>query len=601
MSAVGETQVSFGQRVAVFRRLIGTTDRRLLGLVVVTLLMDTVAGGGQSVAIKLIVDSALAGHTASAVAAAVGAAVAAGIIAIAGRVLIDIETVLSNRTGLAVDKQTLDVAAGLAGVEHLERADYLDRLELVRGKGAELFRALYAIAQSGSLVARFLIGVVLLGTVHPLLMTLPLFAVPSALLVPRANRHVASADAAAAERQRAATQLHRFFMAPVPAMELRIFGCADAMDRRSDLLWDEVGRTKLWGACRAALVSAVGWLVLSMGYVGALLFVAYQATKGQASPGDVIMVGQLALQLRGNVADSATVARRAAAATSTADRFAWLDEVASEQGEHFAGEQAAPERIVSGIRLEHVSFTYPGTDDEVLHDVSIELPAGRTVAIVGENGAGKTTLVKLLARVYLPTTGRIVVDDTDLRSLEPAGWSARLSAGFQDFLRLEASVRESVGLGDLQHLDDDDRVREAFERAASTALLERMPDGLETLIGKSYREGVELSGGEWQRLAIARAMMRPSPLLLILDEPTSALDPAGEQALYERYAGAAAHAAENGGMTLLVSHRFSSVRMADTIVVLEHGTVTEVGSHEELLTRAGTYAAMFNQQAAAYD
>ena len=443
-------------------------------------------------------------------------------------------------------------------------------------------------------------GLWLLAAVHPLLAVVPLFAVPSLLLVPRAQRHVDDANAAAAEHARAATQLHRLFVTPAAAMELRVFGAQDALDRRAGRLWRFVARLTFSGASRAALVSSAGWAVMTLGYVAALLFVAHEAVSGRATPGDVVLVSQLAVQLRGNLAQTTTVTRQAAAALRTADRFLWLEDVAADQRRDYQGRAAAPRTLRDGVCLDHVSFTYPHTHRPVLSDVCLFLPAGATVAIVGENGAGKTSLVKLLAGLYRPTEGRVLVDGTDLRHLDIEDWRGQLAAGFQDFLRLEALARHSVGTGNPPFMDDDTRVRDALDRASSLAMVDRWPSGLDSHLGKTYRDGVELSGGQWQRVAIARAMMRPDPLCLILDEPTAALDPAGEHALYERYAGAARSVCGHGGITVVISHRFSSVRMADLIVVLEEGRVTEQGSHAELLAAGRTYASMYRQQGAAY-
>jgi ATP-binding cassette subfamily B protein len=221
--------------------------------------------------------------------------------------------------------------------------------------------------------------------------------------------------------------------------------------------------------------------------------------------------------------------------------------------------------------------------------------------LVGENGAGKTTLVKLLARMYDPTTGRILVDGVDLATIAPDAWRSQLSAGFQDFVKFELTVRDVVGIGDVERSSEEDAVRAAIARGDAESVVGGLPRGLDTQLGKKFTDGVELSGGQWQRLALARAFMRERPLLLLLDEPTAALDPEAEHRLYEQYAAAAKiAAAETGGITVLVSHRFSTVRMADLIVVMHNGRVEEVGTHEQLLATAGRYAELFELQARAY-
>lgn len=209
--------------------------------------------------------------------------------------------------------------------------------------------------------------------------------------------------------------------------------------------------------------------------------------------------------------------------------------------------------------------------------------------------------MKLLLRFYEPTSGRITVDGTDLGRLEPDEWRRATSAGFQDFVRFEFLARETVGVGELSRLEDEEAVRSALGRASADEVLDVLPEGLGTQLGRRFDDGHELSTGQWQKLALGRAMMREVPLLLVLDEPTASLDPMTEHALFEHYAGAAERiGAERGSITLLVSHRFSTVRMADLIVVVDGGRIEEAGSHEELMARGGLYAELYEIQARAY-
>ncbi|MEJ2132731.1 MAG: ABC transporter ATP-binding protein, partial [Gammaproteobacteria bacterium] len=253
-----------------------------------------------------------------------------------------------------------------------------------------------------------------------------------------------------------------------------------------------------------------------------------------------------------------------------------------------------------------VSFAYPGTDRAVLEDVNLQLDAGAVVAIVGENGAGKTTLVKLLCQLYQPTHGRILVDGEDLRRMRADEWRQRLAGAFQDFFRFEFQARHSVGVGDVPRLDDEPAVVAAVDRAGAQDVVEQLIAGLETQLGRTWPSGVEVSHGQWQKLALARGFMRDGPLLLVLDEPTAALDAETEHALFERYARAArgpggtAGSTPYGRITILVSHRFSTVRMADLIVVLDGAKVVEVGDHDSLIAKGGQYSELYGIQAAAY-
>ncbi|HTS68815.1 MAG TPA: ABC transporter ATP-binding protein, partial [Terriglobia bacterium] len=276
-------------------------------------------------------------------------------------------------------------------------------------------------------------------------------------------------------------------------------------------------------------------------------------------------------------------------------RLAWLEDYAASMEERT--DLPPPRRLLQGIVFQQVSFSYPGTQRRVLEDINLELKPGSVVAIVGENGAGKTTLVKLLCRLYQPDQGRILVDGTDLARIRVDEWRSRLAGAFQDFFRFEFRARHSVGLGDMPRLEDHRAVMTAVDRAGAEDVVAKLATGLDTQLGVTWPQGVELSFGQWQKLALARGFMRDEPLVLVLDEPTAALDAETEHALFERYAAAARG---NGRITLLVSHRFSTVRMADLIVVLDGARLVEMGTHEDLMAKQGQYAELYSLQAEAY-
>ncbi len=334
------------------------------------------------------------------------------------------------------------------------------------------------------------------------------------------------------------------------------------------------------------------------GYVGAIVFVS---SVLQAPPGDVLLALAAGARLSGYVA--ATVGEIGflrGVWMDAARRLAWVEDYAAALTATV--DQAVPARLAGaeGVRFEHVSFAYPGTSRLVLDDVNLDLPPGTVVAIVGENGAGKSTLVKLLAKMYEPTSGRILVGGTELRRVAAADWRSRLAGAFQDFFRFEFRARHTVGVGDVPRLDDEPAVVTAVTRAGADDVVARLTAGLETQLGPTWPGGVEVSFGQWQKLALARGFMRDRPLVLVLDEPTAALDAETEHALFERYAEAVRGQSPDGRVTVLVSHRFSTVRMADLIVVLDGARVVETGTHEALMAKRGQYAELYGIQAAAY-
>jgi ATP-binding cassette subfamily B protein len=332
-----------------------------------------------------------------------------------------------------------------------------------------------------------------------------------------------------------------------------------------------------------------------------------RAAHGHVSPGAVVEAVTLLRRAQTQISRSTDTAGSFGTSLSAARELLWLEDHEAALGARAAAHPVSvPPRLRQGIELRDVSFVYPGSDTDtgsepVLGPLSLSLPAGSSVALVGENGAGKTTLVKLLCGMYPPREGEILVDGVDLAALDIAAWRERVSAAFQDFVRFELPLRESVGVGDLAAIAQEPVVNGALARAGAGELPDKLPDGIGTRVGSGFTGGRQLSGGQWQRLALARGLMRPQPLLVVLDEPTAALDAPTEHALFDRYVAAARElGAAHGTITLLVSHRFSTVRAADLIIVLEHGRLREAGSHEALMSARGAYAELFALQARAY-
>ena len=438
-------------------------------------------------------------------------------------------------------------------------------------------------------------------SIHLSLVVLPLLGIPSLVAGVRAQRLRQRAWEDTVEDRRLSDHLFGLGTTSGPGKEVRIFGLAGEIADRHGSVRRSIQLRERGAEMRALAGTVVGWLAYAVGYAGAVILVSVLAVDGRATVGDVILVislaGQIQFQLDGAVQLVGDFIRN----LRTADHYLWLRDHIARAVEHRRSPVAPPEILADGIRFEDVSFRYPGTDVDVLQHVDLTIPAGVAVAIVGVNGAGKTTLAKLLAGFYEPTQGRITIDGVDLRDLDLDAWRARMSACFQDFVHFEFLARESTGLGDLPRIDDERTVSEALARAKAEDVVERLPDGLETLLGKGYDDGVELSTGQWQKVALGRAMMRDEPLLLILDEPTASLDAYTEHALFERYAAASERAGRDiGAITILISHRFSTVRMADLVVVLDAGRVVQTGTHDQLERKAGAYRELYELQSRAY-
>ena len=507
---------------------------------------------------------------------------------------------LHDRALQHFQEQAMRLAGTVPGIEHHERQEHLDRVAVFRTSFATLASALSNVIDGIAQAVRAVLTFVLLATLHPALLALPVFALPSLLAGRTAERINQRAQLAAAAPTRRSEHLWSLLTTPASAKELRVFNLGEELRRRERAAFEDVTRIQTAAKAKAGLATAAGWSVFALGYIGAIFFVVYRAANGEATAGDVLLAVVLAGQVNFQVAGAADLVGLFTQTFHAVGHYRWLIDYSNERSATH-GDKPAPTRIDSGIDLNHVSFVYPGTDTPVLADVDLHLPAGSVVAVVGENGAGKTTLVKLLMRLYTPTGGTITVDGTPLDRLDLAQWRQRTAAAFQDYMRYEFIARHTVGVGDLDHVDHPAVVTGALERAGGADIASRLPDGLDSQLGRQFRNGTDLSGGQWQKLGLGRAMMRTDPLLLVLDEPTAALDAPAEHQLFERYAAETrCVGVATGAITLLVSHRFSTVRMADLIVVLEQGRITELGDHDTLVANGGLYAELYNIQARSY-
>lgn len=502
---------------------------------------------------------------------------------------------------IELERELGRMVQGTIGMELHERQDLADRMQLLRKETPSIGEGVQTVLAALTLLVQITLTAVLLARIEAWLLVLPLFAIPPLLAGRFADARLERAEMRTAEATRLGWHLQQVAIGAAAAKEVRIFGLQDHLRNRLRATLSEVDRALRGPELIGLAARAAGQLIYAAGYVGAVILVVRAAIAGQRSVGDVVLLIALAVQTNALAAAAVAIAK---ALQRNARALSWLRvlRIETQQSIPVPGTGLdPPARIRNGIQLDRVSFRYAGSTKDALSDVTLFVPAGSTVAIVGDNGAGKSTLVKLLCRFYEPTQGRIMVDDLDLSDLDVGRWRERASAGFQDFARLNTPAWESIGVGDLTRIDSRDSISAAVHRADADEVIRSLPNGLDSMLGKSHDDGEELSGGQWQRVALSRAMMRPEPLLLVLDEPTAALDPLTEHALFERYA-AAAHEAglRTGGITILISHRFSTVRMADLILVVSDGRIAEAGDHQTLMRHGGIYAELFTLQADAY-
>jgi ATP-binding cassette subfamily B protein len=530
-----------------------------------------------------------------------GAAIGLGVSAMATWFLSTVSTRVQRRfrdkVVIALESHVARLQASIATVAHHERPEFLDRLAMLRDQVFVLDHMYMSLFSTCGWILRLAVTLALLASIHPALILLALSAVPTVLTSTWRPAVERIAQERAAPHERLARHLFTTATTAPPGKEVRVTGIGPRLMAQRREAWERGYRFVSPARHRSAAWHTLAWTVFGGAYVGAIAFVAY----GLAAPAaQVLLVLAAGSRLSGYV--SATVGELGFLRGFWMDgsrRLAWLEDYAASFTA--SADLPVPPAIRRGIRLEHVSFAYPGTSRLVLDDLSLTLPAGSVVALIGENGAGKSTLVKLLAKMYEPTSGAIFVDDTPLARVSAEEWRKRLAGAFQDFFRFELRTRQTVGLGDVPRVEDEPAVWTAVDRAGATDVISRLGSGLETQLGPTWPGGVEVSFGQWQKLALARGFMRDQPLLLMLDEPTAALDAETEHALFERYAAAARNRdTDSGRVTLLVSHRFSTVRMADLIVVLDGSRLVQVGTHDELMAKGGQYAELYGIQAAAY-
>ncbi len=512
--------------------------------------------------------------------------------AVLGRTIGYFDSLLADRFTRHVSVRVMEHSSRL-DLASYEDPVFYDKLERARVQATDriaMIQALGAILQQTIAAVSLSLGVFWFS---PWLLALLVIAVVPAFL---GESHFAFAGYSLNIRQtptrRQLDYLRVLGASKESAKELKLFGLSSFITgeyaRLSNNLYDQnvaLAKRRLWAGAALSLLS-------SGGYYGAYAYVIYRTVMGDLTWGSLqFLAGAIA-------GASSNIQTIFATFSSIADQSLFLKDLVDffEIGPKIASKpnaMPAPRPIQSGFRFERVSFTYPGTERLVLHHLDLTLEPGERIALIGQNGQGKTTIVKLLTRLYDPTAGRILLDGVDLRDYSQEDLHREIGVIFQDFMRYEMSVSHNIGVGRIEHLDEDE-IRRAARKSLADAVIARLPKGYDQLLGRRFEGGVDLSGGEWQKIALARAYLRDAQVL-ILDEPTAALDARSEYEVFQRFA-----ELTTGKMALLISHRFSTVRMADRIVVLDNGRIAEQGNHTQLIAHGGHYAEMFELQASSY-
>ncbi|MEO6185951.1 MAG: ABC transporter ATP-binding protein [Steroidobacteraceae bacterium] len=520
-----------------------------------------------------------------------GAAVA--LLALCSRALSLCTTLLREQLGFRVNSMILDKALTL-DLEHFEDSEFYDRLTRARREASQ--RPLSLVMRSFSLVQ----NLVSLASFSVLLFSFSPWAV-LLLVVAGMPGFVAEAkfsnDAFRLFRWRSSERRMQTYLETVIARE----------DHAKEVKLYDLGRRlldrykaihkKLFAQERQLVIRRDSWgfalgLLATVALYAGYCWVAVSAVRGLITIGQMTMYLMLFRQGQGAVSQAlGAVSGLYEDNLYLSTLYEYLDTKARPPG---GSEQSGPDPA-DGLRLEEVSFTYPGSAQAALSNVSLHLKPGGSLALVGANGSGKTTIIKLLTRLYVPTAGRILLDGRDLAEWDVATLRRRFGVIFQDFVRYQMLVGENIGAGDEPHFDDEARWRESARMGQAEDVIAALPNGFQTQLGKWFLGGRELSGGQWQKIAVARSFMRTDADIRVLDEPTSAMDAEAEAEVFRHVRDMA-----EGRMTILISHRFSTVRMADEIVVLDSGRIVERGNHESLMQQHGVYARLFALQASGY-
>jgi ATP-binding cassette subfamily B protein len=396
-----------------------------------------------------------------------------------------------------------------------------------------------------------------------------------------------------APETRSINYLARLLTEDSAVKEIKLFNLGDTLLARYMTLFDKFfHEDKALAVRRAAAGFSLG-LITTAGFYGSYAWIVWHAVQAAITLGDMTLY--LSLFRQGQTTLHSILAGMGSIYENNLFMTSFFDFLGLETRMSIAARpQTLPFPLRQGIEFRAVGFQYPDASEWALRDINLMIRPGEKIALVGHNGAGKTTLIKLLSRLYDTTEGSILIDGIDIRELDPLALRRRIGVIFQDFVRYHVPARENIGFGEIEKLNDTERIIQAAGKSGAHSIIENLPDGYETILGRWFHGGHELSLGQWQKIALARAFMREAEIL-VLDEPTASLDAETEYEIFRNF-----QELTDGKMAILISHRFSTVRMADRIVVIRDGRIAEIGSHAELLSREGTYAQLFSMQAEGY-
>lgn len=495
----------------------------------------------------------------------------------------------SNNTSVKLIQKSAEL-----DLPQFENATFYDKLERARRQTTSRVALMsQMLSQAQDMISIIALGVGLVIFNPWLILILIIAVIPSFLSENYFNRSGYSLARNWTPERRELDYLRFIGASDETAKEVKIFGLAGFISQRFEKLANQYYQANKKLTIKRAIWGSIFSALGSVGYYVAYIFIAWQTVKGQITVGDLTFLAgafsQLSRSLQMILSRFSSIAQSALYLQDLFDFFDIQPEIQSPQIP-----KTLPQIIQKGFTFENVGFKYPNTEIWAVRHISFHLKAGEKLALVGENGAGKTTLVKLLARLYDPNEGRILLDGQDIREYDLLELRKLVGVIFQDYVKFQMNVSNNIAIGKIEEKENQDKITHSAKQSLADTVIEKLPDKYEQMLGRRFQKGVELSGGEWQKIALGRAYMREAQLL-ILDEPTAALDARAEYEVFERFSDLT-----QDKTAVLISHRFSTVRMADRIMVLKKGEMQEIGTHEELLNNGKLYAELFNLQAEGY-